>query len=366
MKVLALADGSSSHTERFVKELKAQGAETLLASAQSGSLVDRPLPRNGALEFQVYRNLAEPIRELVAEFKPDIVSAHFATAYGYAAARTRRKNGALDARWCLHVWGSDILVSPQKSYLHKRRVRDTLAQFDLVFADSSYLAEVTRELGGTQLAVIPWGCESGALASVEQVRSREKLFADRPVRLFAPRPHEPVYRTDLILRELAPLLSAGTATLTTPRVGSLLAEFEKLSERLQVRQHVQYYDHLIRSEYMRELEAHHFYLSAAQSDSAPVSLTEAMAVGVTPLVADHPGLHDLLSESARKRCCFDAQIKGDLRAKLQSLMNLKATDRTVLALENREIVADRAVYENNIAETLQRFNSLLQQRRAIR
>ena len=100
----------------------------------SQNWLDVELTRSSLGDFASYAFLAPELRELIVSVKPDIINSHFATAYGYAAARCRRRFGDLNAAWALTVWGSDILVSPNKSPFHRRRVGYALSQAQLIVA----------------------------------------------------------------------------------------------------------------------------------------------------------------------------------------------------------------------------------------
>ena len=132
MKVLVLADSSSWHTERYVNELRRQGVTVTLASAEPGALVDAPLSLRSPFAAVGYLLLARDLRELIARERPDIVNAHFASAYGYTAARCRKRFGDQGAVWALTVWGSDVLLSPERSAVHRARVVAALRAADIV------------------------------------------------------------------------------------------------------------------------------------------------------------------------------------------------------------------------------------------
>ena len=363
MKILVLADGASSHTERYVCQLKAQGCEVVAASLQKGAAIDVTLKRSALGEFASYALLAPELNELIVSEKPDIVNSHFAPAYGFAAARCRRRFGDLNTGWALTVWGSDILVSPQKSPLHRRRVRYTLSQADLVLADSLFLKEQTERYTNSAVTVIPWGIERTHIGSDEFLTEKSRSWGEGVIRVIAPRMHEALYRNELLLEGLAPLLRSSRIALTVSGKGSMLESFRRRAGKLQLSDSLTYYDTLTREKYIDLLKAHHVYASASSSDSSPVSMIEALALGVAPLMADHPGLYDFLDESQRTHALFDPEKPETLVEKLEELIAQSEIEGLNIFMQNRNCVREIGVYEDNINKSIGEFQRLLNKKK---
>lgn len=369
MKILLLADGSSSHIRRYLAELRRQDCEVTLASLQESDIVDVILRPSVLGTFASYLFLSRQTGELIKRLQPQVINAHFASAYGFAAARCRRRYGAGDTLWALTVWGSDILLNPQRSVLHRWRARTALAGADMTLADSSYLAGQVKALqeDTDSPTVIPWGVSREELAGLESVKSKADWSATKRLTLIAPRPHNRPYRNDLILGGVASLLRQGKARLITCSQGDRLPEFKQLATQLAVSEAIEYYPTEGREEFLKRLGSAQVYLSAASSDSSPVSLIEAMGLGVTPLVASHPGVDDLFNSDTAELCQFDVsadsngeieienEIETNLAEKLQTLITLSTERRQELLLVNRDMVARTAIYEDNIAQTLRCF-----------
>lgn len=352
MKILVLADGASSHTERYICQLKAQGCDVVTASLSQGDAVDVTLKRSRLGEFASYAFLAPELRELIESEAPDIVNSHFATAYGFAAARCRRRFGAQRAVWALTVWGSDILVSPKKSAFHRWRVRYALSQADIIFADSVFLKQQTEEFTENSVHVIPWGVERVYIGRDEYLGEKSRAWSEAPLRVIAPRLHEPLYRNILLLENLAPLLRSSRVALTISSAGRALDLFRRRVAELQLSDKVRFYDTLTREKYIDLLKEHHVYASASLSDSSPVSMIEALALGVAPLMTDHPGLYDFLDEGQREQALFCSEKPESLVEKLEALIAQSESDRLKMFIRNRNRVREAGVYEDNINQTI--------------
>ena len=123
--------------------------------------------------------------------------------------------------------------------------------------------------------------------------------------------------------------------------------FRKRAGELQLTDSISFYDRLTRDEYISLLKTHHVYASASSSDSSPVSMIEALALGVAPLMADHPGLYDFLDESQKEAALFDSREPESIVQKLEALM--AQSDKALLEMfvHNRKCVCVSGIYEDN-------------------
>jgi glycosyltransferase involved in cell wall biosynthesis len=341
LRVLILADSRSFHTERYAAELRQQGCQVLTASLEDGPMEHHLLRRRGPLRTLHYPLAASEVCKLIDSFEPDLVNAHFASGYGFltALAVRRRKRPFL-----LHLWGSDILIAPYKSFLHRRKTRFALETADFVVGDSDYLLSEAGKIGHIRnRRTIVWGIERNAL----QFRRQDAAFS-RPLKILVPRPHEEVYSNVFIICSLAELAKNGDVELTFPAFGSLVSHFRERSKDL-IGKGLKFYKKMTRPDYLSFVAQHDVYLSAARSDSSPASLLEAMALGLIPVVGDIPGVREWLTpesgylfDLANERSLFDT-IAG-LFDRLPAHKNMRQ--------HNLRRIRENAIFENNIAETI--------------
>jgi len=191
-RVLVLADSRSFHTDRLIRELNRQGCSALLLSAEDGSTPRETLARRGPLSTLTYALNTSTVMRLVQKFRPNIINAHYASGYGFLASRLKRRELPV----LLHVWGSDVLVVPGKSFVHRWKVRHALRAADHVVADSQYLARSAAALAPEiRTEVIPWGVER---RHFDLHRSDYALGS--PLRIIVPRQHEPIYDRAVCVR----------------------------------------------------------------------------------------------------------------------------------------------------------------------
>ena len=347
LRVLVLADSRSFHTVRYVRELRNQGCRVVIASLEQGQMLHLHLKRIGSISPFHYLFAVYQVRKLIALFKPDIVNAHFATGYGWLAARACRKSGP---PILLHLWGSDILQVPQKSFLHRRKAVTALRSASMIMGDSSYLLNRARELSPFEKSqVVYWGMERKYLALWRPERD-----LNHPLRIIMPRHHEPVYNNEFALRALAPMLSAGIVTITVPNWGSLVGRFRSVCEELGLTG-VNFYPRQSRDRFMSLLSTHDVYLSSALSDSSPASLIEACGLGLIPVCVDIPGVREWVDPDSGSLV-----QPGDGESLRQAVARILESPDACKARrqKNHDRVLQEAIFENNIAQTISAMLSI--------
>jgi len=341
MRILLLADAVAFHTERFARELETQGCELFVASLEHGDMEHHRLARHGPVKSLHYLSAVPELRRLIRSLRPDIINPHFASGYGFIAALARTGKRPPIA---LNLWGSDILIVPQKSWLHKLKTGYALRRADYLFGDSEYLLEAAVQLAGDRpRAVIPWGIERCHLS-----RHKIDYTFQKPLRLIVPRSQAAVYNNEFIVRTLRPLVESGDAKLTFPSFGADSSRFRDLVAPY-LDGGVALYDRMPREEFLAFMAEHDIYLSAARSDSSPASLIEAMALGLLPVAADIPGVREWLTSETGFP--YPQDDEAALRETILSLIQ-SADPKADLRRRNLEIVKRRAIFEDNVAVQL--------------
>ena len=347
MKVLLLADGQSLHAVRYQTELKRRGVNVLFASLENGPAIDVHLHLLTGIRGLNYLLAARKIRHLIEREAPDIIDAHSASGYGYTTAMT----GAVDRiPVLLHCLGSDVLISAKKSTYHRMRVGTALEKSSLVIVDSQYLEQQARLIAPSMIAeVIYWGAEDAVFDLYDVERGNRDFNRIKPVHILVPRPHERVYNNGFIIRALKGLVNEGKITLTFPDWGTHRREFDSLLGKECRSDSVRMYSRMPRMDYVRFLGGFDAYLSAAQSDSSPASLIEAMAAGLVPIVGSIPGVRELIGPDTA--LMFTPGDERSLREAVARLLSGQADVRQMLDT-NRELVTMRGRFSENVDRTV--------------
>lgn len=339
LRVLMLADSRAFHTERLVPELRRQGCAAFLASMENGLCHHFHLRRRGPLRQLHYRLAARQVQEIIRRWRPDIINPHFASGYGHLAAVANRTFGLPIV---LNLWGSDILIVPNKSPLHKKKVELALAAADHTLSDSQYMLEVARQLHPlVATSVIPWGVERRYLGQFS-------LPTDiaTPLRIIVPRQHAAVYNNHLVAEALAQHLIDGKISLTMPAFGPDVDEFTARFASL-LDNGLTLYLRQPRDEFMKLMASHDVYLSASRSDSSPASLIEAMALGLIPVAADIKGVAEWLR--ADNGLLFEQDSPESLQEAIDSVLT-RSRPVSQWRANNRARVERGAIFEDNVAQ----------------
>ena len=351
LRVLVLGDSRSFHIERYMAELTRQGVIAELVSVEEGDIAYTPIlcPRFPFGLF--YLAAAQRLKTIMRRFKPDVINPHFVSGYGFlaAVAKARRFAPVL-----LHCWGSDILIVPEKSTVHRWKTRKALRESDFVTGDSEYILRAAEALAPLPpKEPIPWGIECKYLDL-----HRERYQLGKPLRVIVPRHHEPVYNNQFLLNALEPLIVDGKLHLTFPSWGSLAGRFHSLAAKHG--DSVQLYDTMPRDAFLAFMAQHDVYLSGAWSDSSPVSLIEAMALGLIPIAPDIEGNREWLT--ADSGYAYPLDVAARLRSIVESIIDTNDEHRRMRE-SNLARVKETAVFEDNIARIIDIMHGLVRERR---
>jgi glycosyltransferase involved in cell wall biosynthesis len=340
MKILFLSDAGSYHTQRWVNYFVEQQYRCFLISLEKGFptkaeeflIPAKPLPN-----FLRYPLSLPRIKRLVKGIDPDLVNAHFVPNYGLIGA-------LLGARpLVISTWGSDVLISPGKSWLHKLRAEYVLKRADLVTTDASVSARAVWQLGVPKEKVItyPMGVKRN-LTGRQDKKEKPYLLVTSNRKL------EPIYDLATLVRAI-PLVIQQTrrdARFVIIGDGSQRNHLLNLAVKLKVESHLEFKGIVPPEELMEYYRDSDIYVSTSLSDSTSVSLLEAMNFGLIPIVTDIPGNKEWI-EDGKNGFLFP---QSDHKA---------LAERIVLAISeparwpdfrerNQAIIKGRAIWEDNM------------------
>ncbi len=347
MRIAFLADASLPHTQRWVDSFAQRGHDCLLLSLEPGAVGACPIEhlpaRTWLPRFLRYTSNVGAAAARLRAFRPDVVNAHFLPNYGWMAAR-------LGARpLVLTTLGSDILLVPRKTPLHRWRTRYVLARCDRVTADAEMLACAIAQFGfpAERILVVPFGIERQRFTALGE-------RASAPIVVLSTRRLEPVYDVETLLRAVEILQPALRQTLQVRVAGS--GSQAELLQRRPLDPPVMFLGWLALQDLDREIGKAHVYVSTARSDSTSVSLLEAMAAGCFPVVTDIAGNREWIrhEENGLLFPCGNAEALARCleRACTESALRERAVPI------NRQLVAERACWERNMASVEALFAEL--------
>jgi len=229
------------------------------------------------------------VRRALDRFDPHVVNAHFVPNYGLIAALARVMP------WVLSTWGSDIMLLPEKSLFHMMRTRFVVRRAAFVTSDADVMSRRIVELGARPERVVtfPYGVDRNIFHPAAPFPAGETL------RVLCNRKMEPIYDVGTIVAAFAEVSkSIPGARLTLAGSGSQRRALENRVQADALDLAVSFVGDVPHSAVPDLLRRHDIFISAALSDTTSVSLLEAMACGLFPVVSDIPANREWIEHGA--------------------------------------------------------------------
>jgi L-malate glycosyltransferase len=217
-------------------------------------------------------------RQLLREIRPDIVHSHYATSAGLAAVVC----GFHPAVVTVH--GSDLIVG-EKSVFWKPVLKKVFDFADCINVVSQDLGDRVVKLGidAGKIEIVTPGIDTAKFTFTERPRHCKY----EPLRLVCTRRLEPVFDHKTIIKALAMLKKRNIPfRMAFIGDGSLADSLRKQVNKLGLVDSVEFKGHIPNGELTKLLARSDVYLSASLWDGASLSLFEAMAAGLFPIVSD--------------------------------------------------------------------------------
>jgi len=239
------------------------------------------------------RRIGHALARVIRTTQPDLVHAHWASGYGWMAARAEARPLVTSA------WGSDLLRAPPRLRLRARRA---LRASDLVLADSAHLAEAARQVAGRDIRVevIQWGVDLtlNAPDSERRAATRRRFGIGARPAVVSTRALDPLYNPDVLIRAFslvrgrvpdAVLVLKHPGDSLPPAIQARLDELGLADAALAVG----FVDEQELADLYRAADV---YVSIPSSDSSPRSVWEALACGTPAVVSDLPWAREALTD----------------------------------------------------------------------
>ena len=355
-KILILGEAAAIHTRRWVAYFRKRGWTVRWLSfppIDAGEGAEEIASQSGRRAWAIWRSRT-CVRRVIDSFTPDIISALFLPDYGWLGCLTGRHPLAVSA------WGSDVLLAPNKSPLHRWRIRYVLGNADWLFCDAEIIAARMRELGAdpAKIQIIPLGIEDTWFPP------SPKHGDEATIHVVTNRRLEPLYRVDTFLGAAAQLVSESPQRFrfTVVGDGSLRTELETQARELGLGESLTFTGFLPEPDLQRLMHAADIFVSCSSSDGTSVSLLEAMAAGAFPIVTDLPANREWI-QADENGILFPV---GDIDALARAIQ--RSADDSVWRRRTREqnmtIVRGRALWQDNMAAAEETLITLIADSRA--
>jgi glycosyltransferase involved in cell wall biosynthesis len=359
MRICFIALGTFAHIDPYLEYFQKAGHDVQLICLSPGpkrsvqtydvGLGKTYSPTQGKWKYPLSMLRA---RRLIKKLKPDIVHAHYATSGGLAALVAGFHPYIVTAH------GSD-LTTGIKSRIFRPLLTSVFKHADCVNVVSQELCDMTLSLGVSRdkIEIITPGIDVDKFRFIDKP---EVINGTNPLRLVCTRRLEPVFDHNTIISVLALLKAKGISfKVTFVGDGSLISRLKQRVSDLGLDRCVEFIPMVSNDRMPDILGRNDVYLSASLWDGTSLSLLEAMATGLFPIVSN------IKANSAWLRDGVDGFLHkvGDADDLAKCIQRLVNQPEIVISARqrNRQIVLEKADRYNNMRHLESIYTNLVEQ-----
>jgi glycosyltransferase involved in cell wall biosynthesis len=364
MKICYIADGSSIHTQRWLNYFAGKGHEVHLIYWKTIPGYDKNvrihlLKRLAPKIWAVTRYISFLLwifktRKFIKEIQPDVIDSHFIIDNGFLAACSGFHPFVTTA------WGSDVLIFPRRNFVWKIVAKFTLKRADRVICDSEVLKKGLLALG-TSPDKISKNYNGINTSQFSPRRADEALKNKMGITGFPTviciRHLRPLYNVEMLVKAIPLVLKhAPQVRFVIAGDGIQRGYLENLVASLGASQNVKFIGYVLHDELPGYLASADIYVSTSLSDSTSLSLQEAMACELAPVVTDLPANREWISDGENGFIV----PQNDHQALAEKLIYLidNSEIRVKFGKINRKMIEERAEYDKEMAKVEKLYEGL--------
>jgi glycosyltransferase involved in cell wall biosynthesis len=337
MKICYLANSEISHTAKWAKYFAELGHEVHVISHKD-SQIQGVKVHYIPYTLKNFPFMVHKVHSLINRINPDVIHAHQANTCGFYATTLQRKKVIVSA------WGSDILLVPNLSKLHRWIVKYVIRKAFYMTSDSRYMTEKIIELGGKRdrIFTFPMGIE-------EHIMKYKRNFKaeDKTLKVISTRRLEKIYNIDIIIKGFYKAsLENKNITLTIAADGSEAENLKALVKEYNIEDRVTFSGRYNAETVGELLVQNDVFISIPSSDSTSVSLLESMYCGLFSVVSDLPANREWIKDKENGLITGSINEEDVKKALLWCYDNkekiIKASDL------NTNIIKERALWKENV------------------
>ena len=358
MKVVLISHGNLDHVLPYLEHMVAGGWEVHWLQIAPGDVgapdgvTVHPCYKPGrgthhcmSLKLAGYIGVGKRAKKVLEQIAPDVVTAHYASSGGLVAWLSGFRP------YVVTIHGGDLL-DRYRRLIGRFVLRRVLGNAAVVNPVCGHVTDIIESLGvrPERIVPLPFGIE---LDRFPYCPGDKPLSS--PLRVICTRSlNKTLYDIPTVIRGVAEARRLGLdATLTLPAAGKFQGELQRLADELGVSEAIRFGGGYELSDLPQILSRHAVYISASLFDGASLSLMEAMARGLFPVVSDIPANREWLDDD-KTALLFPTGDWQCLGRHLASLPQREDMVREALGI-NRDVAGARADRSKN----MRRFMELL-------
>lgn len=353
----------SIHSHRYIEAFAQKGYDISLITDSRTWIIpnDLSIPVH-KLPILNRKNLLQHILpntlrlvKILKQVNPDIVHLHAQHHYSPAILISGYP-------FILTSWGKEVLVLSHADPAWFSLAKLTASKAKKVTVDAECLKNIWINMGvpDEKIKVIPFGVDTNKFnPNIDGSDIRKKLHINEEDEVvISTRPFYSDYNISCLIRAIPSVLARHKNTkFIVKGSGPLENHLKTLAEKLKVSSNVRFVGIVSRNEFPKYLSAADIYVSTCLVDSTSVSLLEAMACGLPPVVTDIPGNREWI-DNEKNGLLYPPQNPKALAQKIIQLIEDKHL-RKSFGKKCVQIVKDRATWEQCVSKMETIYKSLL-------
>lgn len=222
----------------------------------------------------------------VDRMNPHVIVGNYVTTYGLYAKLSKRRP------FILFAYGSDIVVEPHLTPLHRAITINVIKAADLVLIDCETQKRALLSLGCSDEKIVsfPWFNQDEIRNVTPDPTLRNKLGWQNNVVVVCVRAHETTYAVDTLIRAIPLVLQhAHNVRFLIFGNGTKTSKLIHLARDLKISPYVHFAGILPRDQLLRVMKNCDIYVSTSLTDGSSSSLLEAMSFGLPVVVTSIDG-----------------------------------------------------------------------------
>ena len=362
-KLFILADGGSAHTIKWVSGLLEKGFNIYLFSLGEIAPTLKDLEQNysfscfsGAMLVQSkgsilkkanYLKLVPKLKKEIRAFKPDILHAHYATSYGLLAFLSGFKP------YVASLWGSDIMVFPNRSFIHRLVLKQILCGAKMVFSSSKIMEGLAAKfLDEVKVQRIPFGID------LEQFKPEGGFDNNQGVRFCIVKTMAETYGVDIAIKAFVKLLeNYPQQSLHIAGDGVKMQEYQQLAGKY-LDKGIHFYGKIPYAQVPEFLNKNQVFVNLSRSESFGVSVIEAGACGLPSIISNRGGLPETVFDGETGTMLPELNEDEAFKAMEYYINN---TDMIAVQGKNARAFVERNFdFQKNLEQQIRSYQKVLQ------
>lgn len=288
--------------------------------------------------FAIFKSV-KALRKIIQDYSPTLIHVHQANSYGYITALANKRR----IPQVLTIWGSDVLLLPEKNLFLRHIVKKALKSSHRITADAAFIKNrVEKLVGPMHFTVANFGID---LPNIHvDISKKEKL-------IYSNRLHDTLYNIDVIIGAFKEFHETHTDwKLIIAGRGSQTETLKSLAKSLDHSSYsfIGFVDNETNLSYYQRAS---IFVSIPSSDGTSISLLEAMACGAIPVLSDLPANNEWVQNNQN-----GVIVKHQLIDALNAAVKLNVSE---VANLNKEIILQKATKDANRTVFLEIYRDLM-------